>query len=184
LTPVSRGMKLDSKILPNLRYDMCQEMSDQEQVRDKTLIRLLGDMLHYDKGAHGICMFSHSPFILPYIHLYTLFGPHHRYLRDCLYDTDLIGSAHVFKSALLLIEEGIDSNEVLPSFPVSLRALYHQRSWNCCPHDLGRSFSCVCLFLIDFFSLPFSHPFLSSLIWTTLPHSQHLSYLLCRSRFG
>ncbi|KAI0271134.1 hypothetical protein BGY98DRAFT_1007213, partial [Russula aff. rugulosa BPL654] len=37
-------------------------------------------------------MFSHSPsFILPFIRLYTLFNPYHRYLRDRLYDTDLIG---------------------------------------------------------------------------------------------
>ena len=31
----------------------------------------------------------------------------HRYLRDRLYDTDLIGNAHVFKSTLLLVEEGL-----------------------------------------------------------------------------
>jgi hypothetical protein len=49
-------------------------------------------------------------FTLPFIRLYTLFNPHHWYLRDRLYDTDLIGSAHVFKSALLPVEEGIDSN--------------------------------------------------------------------------
>jgi hypothetical protein len=57
-------------------------------------------------------MFSHSPsFNLPFIRLYTLFNPHHQLFRDRLYDTDLIGSAHVSKSALLLIEEGIDSNQ-------------------------------------------------------------------------
>ena len=61
---------------------------------------------------HAASVRSHLPsFILP-LCAYTLYSvfitgnPRGRF-----YDTDLIGSAHVYKSALLLVEEGINSNQ-------------------------------------------------------------------------
>ena len=45
---------------------------------------------------HAASVRSHLPyFIFPFMHLYALFNLHHRRPRGRLYDTDLIGIAHV-----------------------------------------------------------------------------------------
>ena len=73
----------------------------------RTLEQRLPTLSQYHVAS--ICSLIHLRLSFP---LYTyLFNPYHWYLRGRLYDTDLIGSVHVFKSALLLVEEGIDSNQ-------------------------------------------------------------------------
>ena len=78
-----------------------------------TLKQCLLTLSHY---PHDICIFSHSPsFIFSFICLYTLFSLYHQYLQVRLYDMRSY-SMHIFKSVLLLIKKGINSNQILFSF--------------------------------------------------------------------
>ena len=95
--------------------------------------------------AASVCTFFYLIYPSLYVLILSLFNHHHRHPRGRPYNTDLRGSTHVYKTALLLVEEGIDPNQPVYLFfslfsLISVPSLFSSTAlWNCCPRDLGPS---------------------------------------------
>jgi hypothetical protein len=64
-------------------------------------------VLHFRKTLSDVMrnpyVLSSNPFLSFSLSTNTLLNPHHRHSQGCLYNTDLIGRAHVYETALPLV---------------------------------------------------------------------------------
>jgi hypothetical protein len=92
--------------------------------------------------SRGMRMHIHpSYFILPFMCLYSLYSITITGVPEVTYNTDLRGSTHVYKTVILLVEEGIDPNQAAPVFSLigfSATALWNRSTDLCRVCSLNR----------------------------------------------